>query len=57
MEVVSSMVAFNRRHFWRSCFSVSTPHVDHGSAILSIIGDHEHRAAFDRHVHDRALSS
>jgi hypothetical protein len=49
------MVAFSRRHFWRSRFSVSTPNVDHVPAILSILGDHELRAAFDQLVHERAL--
>ena len=32
----SSMVAFSRRHFWRTNFSASTENVDHVGAILSI---------------------
>ena len=32
----SFMVAFSRRHFWRTSCSVSTPNVDHFGVILSI---------------------
>lgn len=48
----SSMVAFSRRHFWRTVPSASTPNVDHGDTILSTFW----RTRLDRLVHSRALS-
>src|SRR5450631_1876556 len=53
----SSIVAFNRRHFWRTTFSAPAPtsRVDHVGVILSIPCE-PFRRRFDRLDHPQALS-
>src|SRR5260370_7256192 len=54
----SSIVAFNRRHFWRTTFSASAPTstVDHAGVILPIPCK-LFRRRLDRLVHPQALSA